>query len=257
MTQPPNSRSQLRLTRLLTAVILGLGMTLSSLTVASEIGAAVVVVNHVTGAVAPQKTPMELRAGIDVFQDEVVRSSDNSAARVVFQDKTTLEVAPASEVTLDQFVFDPDPALSKVAVSVVSGVARFTTGTLPKDDYKIYTPAGSLSVRGTVLDIHVDAMGGAFIFVEDGIVIFTAGGHSVTINAGQSSFARAGGTPSAPTNTPFPSNLMNQMFALLLQTSVTGATPGPVSPTPLGSNPPTAITDECVDTNSPSRPCPR
>jgi hypothetical protein len=232
-------------------------MTLPSLAPAAEIGAAVVVVNHVTGAVAPQKSPMDLRAGIDVFQDEVVRSGENSAARVVFQDKTTLEIAPSSEITLDQFVFDANPALSKVAVSVVSGVARFTTGNLPKDDYKIYTPGASLSVRGTVLSIHVDALGGTFVFCEEGSVIFTSSGQSVTINAGQSSFSGAGGTPSPPTNTPFPSYLMTQMMALLQQTAVTGG-PNGVPPTTPGNNAPVITNSGCVSpTATPSSPnCP-
>ena len=192
-----------------------------SLASAAEIGAAVVVVNHVTGALEPQKSPVVWHAGIDVFQNEVVRSEDDSAARVVFQDKTTLEIAPKSEIVLDQFVFDPNPALSKVAVSVVAGVARFTTGNLPKDDYTIRTPQATLSVRGTILDIHVDVGGGTFVFCEEGSCIFRAGGQTVTLNAGQSSFAQPGGTPSPPGSTPFPTGLMNQMFALLQQTAPT------------------------------------
>ena len=184
---------------------------------------------------------MDLHAGIDVFQDEVVQSSENSAARVIFQDKTTLEIAPSSEITLDEFVFDPNPAKSKVAVSIVSGVVRFTTGNLPKDNYKIYTPGGSLSVRGTVVSIHVDALGGSFVSVEEGSVIFSSGGQSVTINAGQSSFSSIGGTPSPPTNTPFPSYLLTQMIALLQQTTVTGGPPASVPPTTPSNNAPVII----------------
>lgn len=201
---------------------------------AAEIGAAVVVVNHVTGALGAQKAPVVWHAGIDVFQDEVVRSADDSAARVVFQDKTTLEVAPKSEVVLDKFVFDPDPSLSKVTVSIVAGVARFTTGNLPKDDYKILTPGGSVAVRGTVLDFHVDAGGGTFVFCEEGTGLFTAGGHTVTLHAGQSSFAQVGSTPSPPANTPFPTGLLNQMFALLQQTAAgNGASTNPPGTGPL------------------------
>jgi len=252
MTQPLSSRLRLQLTRLATAAILGFGVTLPSLTSAAEIGAAVVVVNHVTGAVAPQKSPMDLHAGIDVFQDEVVQSSENSAARVIFQDKTTLEIAPSSEITLDEFVFDPNPAKSKVAVSIVSGVVRFTTGNLPKDNYKIYTPGGSLSVRGTVVSIHVDASGGSFVFVEEGSVIFSSGGQSVTINAGQSSFSSIGGTPSPPTNTPFPSYLLTQMIALLQQTTVTGGPPANVPPTTPSNNAPVIIENNTPPANSPA-----
>jgi hypothetical protein len=219
-------------------------------TSAAEIGAAVVVVNHVTGALGPQKAPVIWHAGIDVFQDEVVRSADDSAARIVFQDKTTLEIAPKSEIVLDKFVFDPDPSLSKVTVSIVSGVARFTTGNLPKDDYTILTPQASLSVRGTVLDIHVDVGGGTFVFCEEGACIFKAGGQTVTLHAGQSSFAQVGGTPSSPGNTPFPTGLMNQMFALLQQTAAgNNASTNPPGTGPLyyPSTPPPSNTDCSFD----------
>ena len=222
---------------------------------AAEVGAAVVVVNNVTGALGPDKPSTVLRAGIDVFQDEIVKAADDSAARVLFQDKTTLEVAPKSEIVLDKFVFDPNPALSKVALSVVSGVTRFTTGTLPKDNYSITTPGATLAVRGTILDINVDVGGGTFVYVEEGSCVLSSGGQTVTVNAGQSSFSRVGNTPSPPTNTPFPSRQLNQLFTLLQQATITttpGGTPN-FQPSPPANNPPTTTTNNCVSpTVSPS-----
>jgi hypothetical protein len=250
MVRPPGGLNRTKRTTWVVAASLCMSLVFSAIAAASEIGAAVVVVNHVTGALGSEKPPMVLHAGIDVFQDEIVRAGDNSAARVIFQDKTTLEIAPSSEIVLDRFVFDPDPSLSKVAVSVVAGVARFTTGSLPKADYTILTPGATLAVRGTVLDIHVDAGGGTFVFVEEGVVLFTSGGQTVTINAGQSSFAQVGGTPSGPTTTPFPSGLINQLFTLLQQAAATGGPP--TTPTnPPGNSPPNA-TPNTTPSNTPT-----
>jgi len=226
MIRPPDGLPNMRRARRVVAAGLYLCVAISGLARASEIGAAVVVVNHVTGALGTESPPAVLHAGIDVFQDEIVRSGDNSAARVIFQDKTTLELAPSSEIVLDKFVFDPNPALSKVVVSIVGGVARFSTGNLPKEDYALSTPGASLAVRGTVLDIHVDVSGGTFVFVEEGACLFTSGGQTVTISAGQSSFAQVGGTPSQAANTPFPQGLINQLFALLQQANATTGPPG-------------------------------
>ena len=58
-------------------------------------------------------------------QNEVIDTADQSASRVVFQDKTELSVGPQSSVVLDRFVFDPDPSKSAVAISIAKGVARF------------------------------------------------------------------------------------------------------------------------------------
>lgn len=256
MPQPPEICSRMPGVARVLALVSCLWGSLLSAASAAEIGAAVVVVNHVTGALAPQNSPVVWHAGIDVFQNETVRSADDSAARVVFQDKTTLEIAPKSEIILDNFVFDPDPSLSKVTVSIASGVARFTTGNLPKEDYTILTPQASLGVRGTVLDIHVDVAGGTFVFCEEGACIFKAGGQTVTLHAGQSSFAQVGGTPSPPGNTPFPTGLMNQMFALLQQTApANNASTNPPGAGPLyyPSTPPPSTT-ACQNDCEPSHP---
>ena len=73
-----------------------------------NIGDAQVVVNDVRGAIG-NRAPETLRAGIDVFQNEIIRTGERSASRVLFQDNTTLAIGAASEITLDRFVFDETP----------------------------------------------------------------------------------------------------------------------------------------------------
>src|SRR5580692_4318820 len=75
-----------------------------------QIGAASIVVNSVTGTLATTHEAAPLRAGIDVFQNETIDTADNSASRVIFQDRTQLSIGPMSQVVLDRFVFDPNPA---------------------------------------------------------------------------------------------------------------------------------------------------
>ena len=117
--------------------------------------AAAQVVNTVTGTIQSSRQRSVMRAGIDVFQNEAIDTGDNSASRVVFQDRTELSIGPTSEVVLDRFVFDPNPSNSAVAVSVAKGVARFSTGLLPKPDYLIRTPSCTIGVRGTILQSAV------------------------------------------------------------------------------------------------------
>jgi hypothetical protein len=180
-----------------------IGCTLSVILIATSaagegIGAAVIVVNNVTGTLRSEASGTTLRAGIDVAQDETIKSGAQSATRVLFQDNTEHEMGENSEVTLDRFVFDPDPAKSKVALALAGGVMRFATGKLPKEDYEFHTPNASLSVRGTVFNLDVSLGGGTSVYVENGAVFFTAGGTTVEVFAGQSSTAPPGGTPSTP-----------------------------------------------------------
>jgi len=167
---------------------------------AAKIGEPVIVVNNVTGVIQPGEPGKTLVVGVDVFSDETVKTAADSETRLMFADNTTLTIGEKSEITLDKFVFDPDDlAKSKVAVSVATDVVRFATGTLPKEAYDIRTPNSSLSVRGTVFNIDVDSHNGTLVIVEDGVVLFSAGGVAVQVNAGQSSTVHPGGTPSTPT----------------------------------------------------------
>src|SRR5581483_6799204 len=147
---------------------------------AQTIGDARVVVNDVRGVMGAAE-PTVLHAGIDVFQDEVIRTAPRSASRVFFQDNTTLEVGASSEVKLDRFVFDPDPSKSAVALSVARGVVRFATGNLPKASYRITTPTATIGVRGTIIRIMVEADGTTIISVEDGYIEVSAQGQTVTV----------------------------------------------------------------------------
>jgi FecR-like protein len=202
-----------------------------------QIGAAAVVVNNVTGTLATTRQPAVLRAGIDVFQSETIDTADNSASRVVFQDRTELSIGPMSQVVLDRFVFDPNPAASAVAVSLAKGVARFSTGVLPKPDYTIRTPSCGIGVRGTILTAIVSAERASSISVQEGAATVTAQGVTVNVNAGQTTYVPFGQPPSQPfTSPPQPPGVTLQMDALLQ--SAPPAYPPGTAPPPNGSPPP-------------------
>jgi hypothetical protein len=193
-------------TRRLTARLLVCTLALSPF--ASEvaradqnIGNTQVVVNDVRGVIGTQE-PAILHAGIDVFQNEVVRTGEKSASRVKFQDNTDLSVGASSEVTLDHFVFDPDPTKSQVALSIAKGVVRFTTGSLPKSAYKISTPTATIGVRGTILTVTVALDGTSIVSVEEGSALITANGVTVTVDAGMTTTVNPGTPPSTPGPTP-------------------------------------------------------
>ncbi|MFZ2007010.1 MAG: FecR domain-containing protein [Stellaceae bacterium] len=199
--------------RLALSALLAFGI--ASAAVAATIGSAVVVVNKVTGKVETAPAGISLRVGIDVQANESVETATASATRLVFQDNTQLEVGPSSQVTLDKFVFDPDPSKSQVALSIARGAARFVTGSLPKPDYELHTPAASIGIRGTILDIDVAPGGASTVYVEQGIALVTGGGHTVELHAGQSTQVLPGQTPGNPITGPNPRP--NQLLFLLRQ----------------------------------------
>ncbi|HKN26614.1 MAG TPA: FecR domain-containing protein [Roseiarcus sp.] len=96
-----------------------------------------------------------LNSGDPVYRDELVRTGEDSTAKLTFLDSTNLAIGPTSRVTLDVFVYAGGTSAQKLTVNLAKGIFRFTTGALDKKAYEISTPTASIGVRGTVLDIDV------------------------------------------------------------------------------------------------------
>lgn len=180
----------------------------------AAIGSAVIVVNNVTGRVERAPSGVPLHVGIDVLQDETVETAASSAAKLIFQDNTQFEIGPTSQVTLDRFVFDPDPSKSQVALSVAKGAARFVTGYLPKADYEIHTPAATIGIRGTILYIEVATNGATTIYVEQGVAFATGSGTTIELHDGQTTIVFPRGIPAPPKGFSSP---LNPVLRTLLQ----------------------------------------
>jgi hypothetical protein len=187
---------------------------------------------------ASTRQTQTLRAGIDVFQNETINTAYASASRVVFADQTQLSIGPQSQVVLDSFVFDPNPSSSKVAVSVAKGVARFSTGILPKPDYQVSTPSCTIGVRGTVFTTIVNDTRDSWVTVEEGQTAVSAQGVTVTVNAGQTTFVAFGRPPTPPSTSTTAPPVTTQMDVLLFNTQPARPTAPPSAPPP--SAPPPA-----------------
>jgi hypothetical protein len=225
--------------RICAATLLWLGLGVPGSRADTQIGSAAQVVNSVTGTLASTRQAQTLRAGIDVFQNETIATAYASASRVVFADKTQLSIGPVSEVVLDRFVFDPNPAASQVAVSITKGVARFSTGLLPKPNYQISTPSCTIGVRGTVFTTIVSATRDTWVTTEEGQTAVSAQGVTVTVNEGQTTFVAFGQPPTPPSASTTTPAVTTQMDALLYSPRTPPSAPPPSAPAPI-TPPPTA-----------------
>ncbi len=112
-----------------------------------DIGRATIVVEKVTGALDGEVR--RLARGEGVRQNEVIETADSSASEIVFLDDTKVALGPNARLMLDRFVFDPDPARGKFAMTTDKGVFRFQSGKLAKGSYVIHTPSVTIAVGGT------------------------------------------------------------------------------------------------------------
>lgn len=188
----------------------------------SSIGQANKVVRQVEGAL--DANVRELRLQDEIYSNERINTGSDSAARLIFSDQTILSIGADSNVVLDRFVFDADPAKSTVALSMTKGVLRFVSGKLPKDVYQIRTPTALIGIRGTIFEVIVAANGATTVNVVEGIVAVSAGGVTTSVGSGLTTSVApgAGPTPPAPTP-PAPPSVAAMNSALGPEPGVAGA----------------------------------
>ena len=127
------------------------------------------------GEVVRQDTTDSLTAelDLDIASYDDVRTGNGRLA-ISFLDDSVLRRTEHSKIVIDDFVFDPDPARSRLALNMASGTARFLTGALGrinKENIAIRTPTSVISIRGTDFTTTVDEIGRSLVILlpnEDG-----------------------------------------------------------------------------------------
>ena len=126
-------------------------------------------VTDVFGVAAVFREKQENEASLD-FGIESYDDVRTAAGRIELQflDESILKLTEHSEIVIDEFVYDPDPTKSKLALNFASGTARFITGalgTIDKDNIKITTPTAEIAIRGTDFTATVDELGRTLIIL--------------------------------------------------------------------------------------------
>ncbi len=122
-----------------------------------NIGIASYVRNDVNG-VLPNRTAL-INVGESIVRDEIVKTTPDSAAKVVFTDNTNLSIGPNSVVKLDKFVFSGDSSYQKATINLAKGALRFATGSSDKHAYEIKSPVATIGVRGTIFEFSYTGSG--------------------------------------------------------------------------------------------------
>jgi hypothetical protein len=144
-----------------------------------NIGSTVLANNRVSRELSGATGP--LNPGDPVYRDELVRTGQDSTAKLIFLDSTNLAIGPTSRVILDQFVYAGEVNGQKMTVNLAKGIFRFTTGALDKRAYTISTSTASIGVRGTVLDIAVTAGRTGVTLREGSAIVCARGGGCVEL----------------------------------------------------------------------------
>ena len=146
---------------------------------ATKVGTATKVVKDVYGTSLNRR----MKPGEALVFNQKVRTGSESVANLSFLDDSTLVVGPRAEITLDEFVFDPEANIVRGSFKVVRGLMRFASGTT-KLDISVKTPVVIIGIRGTAFDFLV-TKGETEIVVREGTVEVTSRDGTDTLNEGE------------------------------------------------------------------------
>ena len=114
-------------------------------------------------------TGEELTAQIDTgIQSYDNVETENGRLKIKFVDETQISLTEHTLVEITEYVFDPDPSKSKMAMNFVAGTARFATGGLglvPRENIQIETPTATIGIRGTDFTTTVDELGRSLVIL--------------------------------------------------------------------------------------------
>ena len=122
--------------------------------------------------------------------DEAVTTDGRMAIR--FLDDSQVKLTEHSQLTIDEYIFDPNPSKSKMAITFGLGTARFITGGLNKIDKNnidLKTPTANIAIRGTDFTVTVDEIGRSLLILlpdefgnSSGEILVTTAMGTVTLN---------------------------------------------------------------------------
>lgn len=164
----------------------------------NQIGVAAAVNPDATGT-PPGGARRVIQVGLDMQRNERVVTDAQGRTQMLFLDGSALTLGPNSDVTLDEFVYDPDSGRGKLALSASRGLFRLVGGKISKGaPVEIRTPTATIGLRGGIAVIEVgEATRAQFLFGDE--MTIEAGGETQTLSRpGFEVTVVAGEAPSEP-----------------------------------------------------------
>lgn len=95
---------------------------------------------------------VKAQVGSSVFQGSRIRTAKNASIGVTFKDNTVMSIGPDTELTIDEYIFNPNQGQLKFGSNIAKGTLNYVSGTIAKlkpEAVTVTTPSGIIGVRGT------------------------------------------------------------------------------------------------------------
>ncbi|BBO82916.1 hypothetical protein DSCO28_34820 [Desulfosarcina ovata subsp. sediminis] len=97
--------------------------------------------------------------GMEIHQADVVRTGSNGTVGLVFSDDTLISMGPDTEISVDDYLFEPLEKKLSFVVRLMRGTISFLSGQMAKlspESVQLIMPAATIGVRGTHVLMKVE-----------------------------------------------------------------------------------------------------
>ncbi|MDP6081307.1 MAG: FecR domain-containing protein, partial [Arenicellales bacterium] len=182
-----------------------------------EVGVTAVSVIDTIGK-PPVSPARNLETGLEVFFHEKISTDKSGRAQLLFRDGTSLTVGASSEMTIDEYVFDPDSGTGEMVINISKGVFRLVGGKISKNTPVIFnSPSATVAVRGGIAYVKETTVGleaGLLYGTELSVTIAATGLSSRTSQAGKAFNVKLGQTTAPQAEKIKPETLAQDLAAL-------------------------------------------
>jgi hypothetical protein len=165
---------------------------------AQQVGVATAV-NPVSESTPPGGTTDKLTVGARVMHNERIHTSPSGSTQHLFLDRSSLSVAPNTNLVIDDFVYDPAANRGHMLTRLTQGTLQYIGGQLSHQGaVTINTPAVAVGVRGGTVTVS-HGTGGTHVVNQHGTLTLTnAAGTTIVTRQGFTVTVANWNTPPGP-----------------------------------------------------------
>jgi hypothetical protein len=136
---------------------------------AQQVGTATAV-NPLSESTPPGGATAPLVVGGHIVHKERVHTTPAGTAQLLFTDKSSMSIAPNTDIVIDEYVYDPNANSGHMLVSLTKGALRFVGGQLShQGEATITTSAANIGIRGGTVTV-IQGQNGTKVINVAGII---------------------------------------------------------------------------------------
>jgi hypothetical protein len=112
-----------------------------------------------TATVVRQGQMISATIGLEIWENDTIRTGPEGSIGVLFIDDTLLSLGPDSVLVIDKFVFAPRQGKFSIVLRMLRGTAAYLSGLISKlapESAHFETPTASIGIRGTKFVVKVE-----------------------------------------------------------------------------------------------------